>query len=292
MAAARSRRQAISSRRPRYITSLPIIAFPAITISTASAQSAGGLWSRLSALVGAERTASESVQIRVPEAETYGLNSAEAEQLLEDFCGAQKPVHNRICTEPYARDALASVVDPSLLYPPDAGKGAKPSAPRHQIALHFIRRIYLTRSLEYVYGADTLVAATARKAATREPVAADPATAPAGQDARAKMEAASANLSRDLGALGQGGEVSVSAVTSNGAVLKMLFARPVVIGYEDIETGAFPANVAEIPAPSSQSVLRREHQIGDATWSWRFWRHLPAWSSPDPAPSGVTDRVP
>ena len=65
---------------PGILKSLPIVGFPGITLATANAETVGlGVLSGIRAFFsGATRAASESVQIRIPEAETYGLGAADS----------------------------------------------------------------------------------------------------------------------------------------------------------------------------------------------------------------------
>ena len=214
---------------PGSLKSLPIVGFPGITIATASVQTAGlGILSGIRALVsGATRASSESVQIKIPEAETYGIGAEDAHRLFSQFCN-----ENFSCTQAGAREALSLPADQD-----------------DKIDLIFITRVYLTRSIDYVYGSDTAVAAAVRAALDRSGTGRSPAAAAApepsqppigSQTPQQALESARTQVTQELGGLGQGGQLTGASVTSAGVVLKTQFVRPIVIGYAGITISPFP----------------------------------------------------
>jgi len=224
---------------PDGLKSLPIVGFPDSTIASAKVETAGlGFLSGIRALFsGATRTRSESVQIKIPEAETYGVGAEEALRLLTHFCSASPS-----CTNAGARAALSL-----------------PRDEEERISIRFITRVYLTRSIDYHYGSDTAVAAAVRAAldrsATNQPPApaASPGAAPPTGTPQQILESARTQAIRELEGLGQGGQLTSASVTSAGAVLKMQFARPVAIGYQCLSISPYPDPEAAKPEATNDS---------------------------------------
>ena len=205
------------------------------------------------------RTASDNVQIKIPEAETYGIYAADAMDLLEGFCnpnGVAGP--NQACSETGVRLLLASVSSSAMSPPPtertgDPGSHAKSPKPPDRVGLLFVYRVFMTRSIDYVYGADTAVAATARSAL--EGSQGEPVTA-ATQSPHQGLDLARDQLRHELGDLGQGGQLSIASITRNGVVLQMQLIRPVVIGYLAIKVSPWP-NIAKVRVERSQAGAQR-----------------------------------
>jgi hypothetical protein len=213
---------------PDGLKSLPIVGFPGITIATASVQTASlGVLSGIRAFFsGATRTTSESVQIKIPEAETYGVGAQDAHRLLSEFCKG-----NFSCTQAGVREALSL-----------------PGDVADKVDLYFITRVYLTRSIDYEYGSDTAVAAAVRAVIDRSKTGQEPPPRPqpgpqtptATQTPEQTLEAARTQVIQELGGVGQGGQLTSASTASAGVVFKMRFARPVVIGYAAISISPFP----------------------------------------------------
>ena len=229
---------------PDGLKSLPIVAFPSSTVATANAQTVGlGVLSGIRAFFsGAMRTTSESVQIKIPEAETYGVGAEDAHRLLSQFCKA-----NFSCTLTGVREALSLPADQA-----------------DKVDLYFVTRVYLTRSIDYEYGSDTAVAAAVRAVLDRSgtgqrpapPATPGPQTPTATQTPQQMLESARTQVIQGLGGLGQGGQLTSASSAGAGVVLKMQFARPVVIGYRAISISPFPdpePGKLEAASPSSPS---------------------------------------
>jgi hypothetical protein len=238
------------------IISLPIVAFPGLTVSTASAASAGGLIPWLRGVFGFSRSASESVQMRIPQAETYGIYAAAAEGLLEDFCAPDGvPAPTEICTDSGIRRRLSSR-NPGVLR-------KRPGHPLNHVSIQFIYRVYMTRSVDYVYGADTSVGAAAHSGG--KPASGGPAgTEPAGPTPDAtNQNDALGDLRRRLGDAGRTDQVLVESATRDGVALKVNLARPVVIGYAMIKTDPWPdppdtaADAGNYKAASDKGEIRQ-----------------------------------
>ncbi len=220
---------------PAKLRSLPIVAFPDITVTTARANTLAAALPNIHALFGKSGDSSESLRIRFPEAETYGLPADDAKALLDKFCAPSPGQINPACGQTRVRALLSSVAGGEVLCPK---KAATPSnTPRaHTVGLVLIYRVYLTRSIDYAYGANTAVASEARaiQDRARSGQAPDAATSPeaapkAGTPAR--VTAAMEEFSHAVGGIGLGGELSFSSATSNGALFKRKFARPLAFAY-------------------------------------------------------------
>jgi hypothetical protein len=188
------------------LKALPIVAFPGVTVSTANATMANALIPRLRGLLGAQRSASQSMHVRIPQAETYGIYAADAADLLESFChpSPNAPIRD-ICTDDGLRAVLSSR-DPDIL-----ATGPK----RHHVSLQLIYRVYLTRAIDYVYGAETAVGASI-------------------------AEQRGKGRGKDPASESGDDQVSLHASTSDEADFKVTLPRPVVIGYVTIKTDPWP----------------------------------------------------
>ncbi len=163
------------------LTSLPIVALPEIAASAATTQTAVGILPWIRAQFGLARTASRSVRLRIPEAEVYGLPAIFATNLINNFCKPDKaPIPP--CTDAYLRGELAAanwhLLDPSAV---DERCGKAANANDTTVYLRLIRRIYLTRTIDYVFGYDTALGAHAKEKLDRaEAEASSPPAAGAG----------------------------------------------------------------------------------------------------------------
>jgi hypothetical protein len=211
--------------------SLPIMAFPDFVVATASARNAGsGLLGRLDALLGFAQTAAENVQIKLPEAETYGITTAQARDLFDDFCKTDASTPNPLCTQTVLRRIISSMVGGDILCLNDPARPKNGTLPDY-VGISVVERVYLTRSIDYEYGADTAVAAAARAGIKGAATVPSGAVASGGTD-QPKLTDVTDAAREQIAQLGPGGTVTLASVTSNGAVLKRTFVRPVVIGYE------------------------------------------------------------
>jgi hypothetical protein len=207
--------------------SVPIVAFPGITVATASTTtgSAGFLSDVRNLFAGSERTRSNKVQLKIPEAATYGLDADEALSLIDQYC-----TDNFVCTKDGVRQALSSKTEDEF------------------VNLYFIIRIYVTRAIDYQYGSDTAVAAAVKVKLKDEASGSKSASPPAPnsqqqtqtQSTAQSLETTRTRVIQDLGYLAQGGQLTTAGVTSAGVVLRTQFARPVVIGYSAIRFNRFP----------------------------------------------------
>ena len=183
--------------------------------------------------------------------------------LLQNFCDrGESPSPNIMCTDFGVRLLLSSrttnVLRTKDTENPSAPAAKPPKQPDHVVLL-FIYRIYMTRSIDYVYGADTTVAAAARavleRSAAGQTQTALALTATPEAPTRQGLDIARDQLPQGVENVGQGGQVLVASVTANGVVLKVQLARPVVIGYSAIRTVPWPDRKASTTQSANQTVL-------------------------------------
>ncbi|GEM_PF-3756935 len=126
------------------LTKLPLMALPGFTIAQADAESfRGGVpFHFFSAIFGAARSHQDSIMINIPAAETYGVPAATATARLVTYCAKNQ----YLCSRSFIADQLASAV------------GKKPN----HTAVYLINRLFLTRSIEYVYDTSSTVGAQAK----------------------------------------------------------------------------------------------------------------------------------
>lgn len=209
---------------------LPIVALPAFFTTTNNDETiGGGVVTDLVASLLYSRSRKERVQMKISEAETYGLPAGKARELLNEFCNRKADTPNELCTDRVLRDLLSSVAGASVLCPrvrvnQDQGAAQKPAKRPHKIGLFLISRVYLTRSIDYEYGSDAAVSAAVQAKLDHSGVPPDPTT---GRNAPPTEPPQSpTNEPND------GGRVTVTRTAANGSNLKTIFARPVVIGYQ------------------------------------------------------------
>jgi hypothetical protein len=231
------------------LLSLPIVAFPDITIATATTRTVAAGLPKGRGKFGASHTMSENVVVRFPEAETYGIPADDANALLNKFCAPESGPINPTCGQRRVRDLLSSVVGGDVLCPKNP---ARPSvSPPHAVELAFVYRVYLTRSIDYAYGSDTAVASEAKAILDRPASGESPTVNSTGPDARTPQERVNddlEHLSHTISGIGVGGELSFGSATGNGIVFKRKFARPLAFAYAAIFRDAFDDDCFGPPA--------------------------------------------
>lgn len=215
---------------------LTIAAFPGFTIRHERVAS-GGLTGLGFGLFGSSQQDSDTVELKIPFAETYGVPSALAAGKLTYFCS--NPFTKDICKDKTLRNYL-SYVAPGVLYKeidPESGR------PRYlvDVEIALVNRVYLTRSIEQTIqlgrnGAAIMQAvreAASHVKAAPSPQKPDPQTPP---DAGSAAEQRTLDIFDRLGADLPGGLVSVIANSDSEYGLKQTFQRPIVIGYRAVRT--------------------------------------------------------
>ena len=227
------------------LRSLSIVAFPDVVFSSSTTQAVSGFVPFLRQLFSAQRTSEDSVEVKIPYAETYGLPSAYATSVLDHFCvpDDEKPTVP-LCTEDYMKRELSSVPWHRIFVGLASDKLATllPKEEREGgLYLRFVRRVVLTRKIEYAYGSNTVLGELLKGAAPA-PGAADN-TPPAAGEPGAKVRAEVEKTTQALGATGADARIGVAGGASGKVALSVVLARPLVIGYEGITAKPFPVQI-------------------------------------------------
>jgi hypothetical protein len=236
---------------------LPLVVLPGFTIARVRQASAGGGWlsGAFSALGAVEGAGESTIELKIPNAETYGVPSLVAGKYLEDFC--KDTASRGVCTQQGARNELLSNVGSEvtdLVKCPDPAKDPCRKDYRLDIEILLINRVYMTRSIETVtrdsssFGAQAKVAAKVSEELRQMQAAAPPAPAPNAPPAevdaarraleahKTRLDALAAQLSAAPGAA-----ASLHSSDANSVGITQTLLRPVVIGYRAFkQTPAFP----------------------------------------------------
>ena len=256
---------------------LPLVIFPGTSSARARQSAAQGNWfDHLGSILGAgSRNDAGSVAITIPYAETFGLPAIIATDMLNRFCEEK----NGLCDNDYELRKIVAGAAGDMAFKPVAGHGLPDPLNRKNFALRvslvMVRALFVTRSINYSFAADSSIAAEFRvykaieQRLQKEEGVSSP-TPPAQPDApagpgirrdpatsaetlamqRAAMEAERRRLLRLIGetARQSGGNVSFEATTSNRVIIDRVLPRPVVVGFipvvRDLKSKA-ERNVAE-----------------------------------------------
>lgn len=227
-------------------TKLALIVFPAFTLANADAEALGlSVPLRFfQAIFGASRKHADSITIKIAAAETYGLPARVAREKFETWCKGKITKYS--CTAGNARAELGSLRSLSQTTP---------------VGLAFVNRVYLARSIEYIYDASTAagvsgdLTVTLQKAlenqktlqsalADKPASGATGASAPSAdqvatlKEVRASLDELLVQLQKvnqqSIGSSAPGASFSVGSVSSQGVSLIQTFERPVAIGYRAV----------------------------------------------------------
>jgi hypothetical protein len=138
---------------------LPLVLFPGFTLAQARQASTGLSWAgaTLRSVLGVTGETSQSVDISVPYAESYGIPSLMATGLLREYCDAA--TRRDVCTDETIRNQLSMVRGDSVY---ESVPGSNGQQYRYPVRLILISRVYLTRSIQYGFAADSAIGAQAR----------------------------------------------------------------------------------------------------------------------------------
>jgi hypothetical protein len=121
--------------------SLTLAAFPGVTIRH-SIRASGGVGGSLATL-GGGRNETETEELQIPIAETYGVPSAQAFVELEKTCDT---TWRTICTDSWARQALAFAVTDRVL---NATNSEGNYRYNDRLLLRIVYRVFLTREIKH-----------------------------------------------------------------------------------------------------------------------------------------------
>lgn len=216
---------------PRH--SLPLVTFPAFSIGHARRADVGLGWaeSAFSGLFGASGSSDDTIELKIPFAETYGVPSILATGTLRFFCREHKPA----CADPQLRAQLSTLVGDVIW-----NKAIK-------VEVMLVNRVYLARSIEEIHQSDS-VAGTKIKLASKlkETVSELEKQKPSETSGISATEADKINKTIDvqvqkLNSLIEeasngvpSGSISISASDSSSIGISQTFQRPIAIGFRAI----------------------------------------------------------
>jgi hypothetical protein len=211
---------------------LSLAGFPGITI-TRSLRATAGLAASL-ADAGGTRDASETEEITIPVAETYGAPASRAFAKLDTWCTASET--KIYCTDEFARRVLAFAANAEVLT-------VKNGVYTSKLQVRLVTRVFLTREIEHKrFRTDSrgVVAGASFDAgkATRSPLrmgAAESSGSATSDDARPRSKIAGGDAT-DLPPVPSSPGGTISSAQTDGTViqLKQVFQRPIVFGYRAI----------------------------------------------------------
>lgn len=236
---------------------LPIAAFPSFTVDTGVVIGAGGTTSSLFARLGFSAAKTQKVQLTFERVTSYGIAAIQAESSLRDYCfrnGRFAPE----CSENFLRRAIAA-------------KFHKAPEQIVRSGISVITRVYLARKINYTFDdswlASLAIAAGKSQTPTYAPIVdkavleaavakGDGATVEALAAIINAQSAAQKDLASDSIAF------SLSAVSKTSVTLTALYPRPIVVGYESLDTD-IEADCARTGCHVAAPVTLRPAATGD-----------------------------
>jgi hypothetical protein len=216
---------------PRH--SLPLVTFPAFSIGHArraevelglAESAAGGLFS-------GSGSSDDTVELKIPLAETYGVASILATGTLKFFCREHKPA----CADTELRTQLSSLVGDAIW-----NKAIK-------VEVMLVNRVYLARSIEEFHQSDSAMGTKIKLAAKLKAAVSElEAQKPSETSGIPAAEADKINKAIDMqvqklnGLIAEtasgvpSGSISVSAADSSSIGMSQTFQRPIAVGFRAI----------------------------------------------------------
>jgi hypothetical protein len=240
---------------------LSLVAFPAFSIhhsrsATAGASTGSGISSWFSGVLGITRNDEETEQLSFPAAETYGVNSIQAQLALFSFCDNQRT--KPFCTERAVRNMLSMVVGNEIWRPQLDPKTKQPTGRyASEVELMLVKQVFLTRSIVQLRAADSASGQAARLIAKLKDLSDRPAAPPAtpapsptpapvsGAPSSVSAEAETPALDREKKNLLElravvdsqseaGGSILALSADGTTIALKQVYPRPVAIGFRSV----------------------------------------------------------
>jgi hypothetical protein len=200
----------VAKAEPADPISLTLTAFPGISIRHGR-HTKGSFGARLFGF-SASREALDSEEIRIPVAETYGVNAASAIARLAAWC--EEPDTQVNCTDDFARRVMAFTVSDQVL-------ATRNGQYVFRLQLCLVTRVFLMREIEY---------RNLRQGSA---------------DASASAEAPSTSSS--AGSVSGGGDISRERKTD--VTLRQVFQRPLTFGFRGVNVALAPAIPSEEHSP-------------------------------------------
>jgi hypothetical protein len=241
---------------------LSLVAFPAFSIhhsraGTAGASAGSEISGWFSGVFGITRNDEETEQLSFPAAETYGVNSIQAQLALFSFCDDQRT--KPFCTERAVRNMLSMVVGNEIWRPQIDPKTKQPTGRyASAVELMLVKQVFLTRSIVQLRAADSASGQAARLVAKLKDLSDRPVTPPASvapgeTPASGPGTASSVSAEAETGAALQlekknllelramldsqsetGGSILALSADGTTIALKQVYPRPVAIGFRSV----------------------------------------------------------
>jgi hypothetical protein len=218
---------------------LALAAFPGFTIRSNREATAG--LSAWAGLFGASQQDNDTVEVRIPFAETYGIPSLLASGVLQRYC--DDPYTGPVCKDANLRNHLNNVRAGMYDVEDDPDTGQKRYAVDVELVL--INRVYLVRSIEQTRSLGRTQSTALRAFVdTVSDEAKTAAAAAAAGDAKAieQLKALQSVLDK-LKINVPGGVLSLTSGSDSLFELKQTFPRPIVIGYRAVRVTAARPNL-------------------------------------------------
>ena len=218
---------------------LPIVLFPGYTIARVKSFGSGALADGILGSFGSQARSSESVELKIALAETYGIPSLQASGRLGAFCTEGKL--RAVCTDNIVRRQLSMLVGDKIYETlPGSNK------PRLSVELALVNRVYMTRSIETKINRNTAAAGQVRiggegvkgAAGAGEPKADDQPAKDVLGNLKKQLDDQQkeiAQLKKSLEAVSPGAAATIaSGHTDEISLTETLLQRPVVFGIRTV----------------------------------------------------------
>ena len=217
------------------LETLPITGFPEIEVDSGITVGVSGQPKGLAAVFGFEAAKTLKMSLRFGEVTSYAVPAVRAAQRLDGYCAS--PVTQYNCTT----SSLNYIVNLKYGLDRKDPDGVKSSH------ILMVDKVYLARQITYTFNDATLAAAVvaSQGSAGAVPTISASAVDKALASGDSAMLGALAELQTSLnGAVAkqpaEGGGVSFAGVNKNAVSFNVVFARPVVIGYEAVTLAGSP----------------------------------------------------
>jgi hypothetical protein len=220
---------------------LPLVVFPGFSIVTRKgATASGGISNWWSAVFGAAASSNELLDVKISDAETYGIAAIPAELRLLEFCEAAST--KGFCSEDFLRQQLSIVVGSKIYDKVRDVKNESKERWRLSIELGLVTRAFLARSIETSVHSDNAITGDVR--AKRDATARTSEQVSGGGTTDPKAGTAVEPLQRQLQAqhdlvaaneVPNGAAASFQRGKSSDVIIPaVVLRRPVVVGFRSV----------------------------------------------------------
>ena len=212
---------------PSDLQTLPISGFPEIEVDSGITVGVEGQPKGLAAVFGFEPAKTLKMSLRFGSVTSYAVRLTDAIAAVDAYC--ERPATSGNC----GSATLAELINQKFNLGPKRPDRVKAAS------LYLISKVYLARQITYTFNDATLAAAAAATQGSggNAPAISTTAIDQAVAKGDSSMISALSDLQKSLNdamakQTGEGGAVSLAAVTANSVSFNEIFERPVVVGYE------------------------------------------------------------